>query len=59
MVFLGETLSKSFLFPKFLPTRYAKLSFTQINIKMQMTISGSYSPNTNGIVIKKQKGKIT
>ena len=32
IVFFGETLSNNFLFPKFLPTKNAKLSLTQIKI---------------------------
>ena len=32
IVFFGDTLSNNFLFPKFLPTKKAKLSFTQIKI---------------------------
>ena len=53
IVFFGDTLSNNFLFPRFLPTKNAKLSFTQIRmINVKMT-DCSYTPFTKGRSIKK------
>ena len=39
-VFLGETLGNNLVLPKFLPTKYAKVSLDQINISMVTSIFG-------------------
>ena len=57
IVFFGDTLSNNFLLPKFLPTKKAKLSFTQMKITKDRIMDSWYSPFTTGNRIRKAKDK--